>query len=186
MIYPGFGIARNVSGGPVVTELIADRQAADVAQIDIAWTGDYDAVFMEVANVRPVTDGANFRMLTSSDGGSTFDSGVSDYRFRHNGFFASQTTTGGQAPYIDISAGVVGSDSFENCRFSLVLPLPFDAAEFTQVIGKGGTQGTGNNPASTQLYGQREAAARVDAVRFFFASGNISEGRFTASGLRRG
>lgn len=186
MLYPGYNVARNVSGPAVLFEPIADRQAAGDAQIDIAWTGDYAAVFIDIFNARPATDTVTLFMRTSSDGGATFDSATSNYQFRLNGFFGSQTTNFGLATAIHMSAGNVGNAANENCHCSMILLHPFDTAEFTQVIGHGGMANNAGAPATTQLYGRREAAARVDAVRFFFAAGNIAEGRFTATGLWRG
>ena len=185
MIYPGHSVSRLISGPPVLFEPIADRQASGDAQIDIAWTGDYAAVFIDIFNARPATDLQEFRCRTSSDGGTTFDAGASDYDFRLMGWFASQTNSAGPAAFARISPDV-GNAADEACHFSMILPHPFDTTEQTQFIGFGGMVNNAGAPATLQLYGRRAAAGRVDAVRFFFAVGNIAEGRFTATGLRRG
>lgn len=187
MTHPAYAVARNISGPPLLVEPIADRQASGSAEIVIAWTGDYDAVMVDLWNVRPVTDSVQLRAELSGDGGATFDTGVSDYQFRHVAWLAAQTNIVGPGAYLPMcTVGGVGNAAEENAQWSLILPRPFDTGIKTQIIGSGGQQGSTGNPASLALFGYRDAAGRVDAIRFFLESGNIAEGRFTATGLRKG
>ena len=75
------------SGGMV---LLGSYTASNVTSVDIGSGLDLDAVINSTYNkylltffdVIPQTDGAEFYLRTSSDGGSSFDNGGSDYQYQ--------------------------------------------------------------------------------------------------------
>lgn len=141
------------------------------------------------SDLQPATDSTMLTMRTSTDNGSTYDSGASDYAW--NMMYLNQ----------------VGSENSE-----------FDQADsFIQLVGDGGTNdmGTGTNekgsgtiwiynPSATKytfinsetfffnqdlentatyVAGVRLSAADVDAVQLLMNTGNIASGEFTLYGV---
>ena len=173
-------------GPPVIWEPIADRDVSSLATVDINWAGDYDAVVIHFANAKPVTDGVQPRMRLSGDGGSTFDSGASDYFNRSHFWHTTQTTEGNAQAFIPLSRLSVpqGNQPNEWSRGRIIIARPADPATKTQLIGFGGYDGTVPDIHNWQCFAQRDTAKRIDGWRFYYASGNVSEGRFIAYGLR--
>ena len=173
-------------GGPrVVWEPVADREVSDVAEVVIVWTGDYEAVMVDITNAKPVTDNVQPRIQLSGDGGSTFDGGASDYYNRAHFWHTSQTTFGNAQAHIQLTRDSTQQGSQANewlfCR--LILARPTDPDSKTQGIGWGGYGGSVPDYHTSMYFMQRDAAKRIDAFRFYYDTGNVSEGRIIATGL---
>ncbi len=144
-------------------------------------------LFMD--NVAPTLDNNALRLRTSTDGGSTFDSGATDYASAP--FSLNPTglnTTEGSSPdqdHIALSAAVSSAESLGNAANetysgSLIIYSPSspsftrvtyeyihaDDTGFTQYVsGRGG--------------GWRASAADVDTIQLSMADGTIATGEFT-------
>lgn len=183
-MYRSHGMAAQVSGPPVLFEPIADRDAAGETNLDVFWTGDYEAVFLELSDVVPVVGAAGFLLRTSGDG-STFDAGASDYQYRFSGWSSGTNSSLGPGSFVPIgSANGVGNTAINGVRWSLIIPSPSVAATRKQIIGHGSRDITGLTLTS-QIYASRDAAGIVNGVRFYWGSGSFTSGRLVASGLRR-
>ena len=125
-------------------------------------------------------------MQTSTNGGSTFDSGASNYAFSIDGsnHFGSQTASGsGGDTQILLSIINLGAGTGEKYNGRLTLFRPSDAGqahiEFSYTVkDKDGTQGHGQGGAV------RLASANVDAFRLYMSGGNIN-GVFHFYGVRK-
>ena len=118
----------------------------------------------------------NLRMRTSSDGGSSYDTGASDYQWVHGRVRGGSTDQGWDETDENIEVAGDGNvydwDTDNNSFFSAVMNVfsPEDTREtsFTWVagwIGGGGDLNCGYYSAT------RKSTADVDAIKFYPASG---------------
>lgn len=152
------------------TTLAADAQI-DLTGFDSSTYGDYE---IWLRNVIPATDAVALRMRTSTDGGSTYDSGASDY---YDGGTANTIEwTGASA-----STGV-GSDTNEDGVSGVIRifgPHLSKRTMFQADLVYFRADGTFVR-VTDQAY--RAAAADVDAVRLYFSSGNFESGEISFYG----
>lgn len=151
-------------------------------------TSSYDDYQFEFINVIPVTDAVSLYMRVSTDGGSTWVSTNSyahaTLRWNSGGMVA----TGGaaqtelritQGASLSNSAlwGVVGSTS---------LFAPLSTSVYTRISGSvtGLVSGAGTRDTFTST-GSYESTTAVNAVQFYFSSGNISSGIIRSYGISK-
>jgi len=126
--------------------------------------------------------GAQMHILTSSDGGTSYDTGSTDYEFAIVGMLSSTTTQSFQvADYYSYflcglhaygNQTVPGTDSLE-----LTLYDPANTSNYTMIdFSVIGVRPTGDDSTVVRGGGMRKEAAKVDAVRVKFAgaSGTFS------------
>ena len=161
-------------------------------------SSSFDAYLFVLINVVPEGDGVYLDMLTSSDGGSTYDTGGSDY----NWVFNSSTVN-------NSDSGVDGDIDADDAKIMLTGNSGGGANQIGSASGEHGVSGQIwlYNPASTQnthgtydLFYQantpesvaqiakggfaRMSAADVDAIRLSFSDGNtIESGTINAYGV---
>lgn len=172
-------IANDIAAIPFDLEFIETQTASTSTSLDFTSfdASAYASYVFVVSNIIPATDNVTFQMRTSADGGSTFDSGASDYFGSRNG------SAGSAADAISIVSGVgtaAGEDGV-SCVVDLLGP---DLAKKTMctftysAIDRLGDFYAGSGG------GVRDSSAAVDAVRFMFASGNIESGEIAMYGRR--
>ena len=176
-----------VPAGSGLVLITTQTVTSPVASVDFTGIdGTYDEYELRIFNAIPVTDNVTFQMRTSTDGGSTFDSGATDYQY---GFILHATnittvqavgTTGTDSVGLVAS---VGSDTGEwgiNLSMQLLRPSiaqPFNFMWKSSYIS--------NLTLLNHNYGtgRRLSAADVDAIRFYFSSGNVETGIFKLYGV---
>lgn len=170
--------------GPV---LLSTATASNSASISFTGLSSiYDKYELQFINVKPQTDTANLVLRTSTNGGSSYDSGASDYAYAVSDFSTAGSSVG---PYSAGATGIplansVGNDTNENgVSGNLSIFTPSDAiytsVYFSTVFrASNGVLYVGNGS------GQRMAAADVDAIQLLFSSGNITSGKFKLYGWR--
>ena len=136
---------------------------SNASALDITGISKYTIIYL--TNVRTSSD-VQFR--TSTEGGSSFDAGASDYNTRRQAY---DTTTNDQ-PQISTVGEAYSDTSEDDCAIIVTLPRP---AGTSQTLLK--WEMIHNN--NTSLYyrfgfGLRKSAADVDAVRIMGNSGNIT------------
>ena len=161
-------------------------------QTAVAITGfdssKYDAykIYWEMT---PSTDGADLRYRTSTNGGSSYDSGSSDYRWRH-------IINDGSAPPKDYTVDgpegrstrgasnggyLLSAGTGEHAVGEVTIIAP-DNTGYTQIIADNlGFHTTGIIQYS-KLYFARLSAADVDAIQLSPSAGNIT-GRYVFVGI---
>tara|TARA_R110000796_G_scaffold104486_1_gene214353 strand:+ start:450 stop:1991 length:1542 start_codon:yes stop_codon:yes gene_type:complete len=161
--------------------------STSVATVDL--TGfdatKYTSYEIEFMNVVPVTDNVQLHLRTSGNGGSSFDSGASDYQWAYGGRRSNTTEMygGGLAPY-GLIAPEVGSAAGEDGVSGTIRISGPDLAKRTLLNYKMA------NFNSSQYLDQfsgaimRDAAASVNAVQLFFSAGNIESGTIVFRGIR--
>lgn len=132
------------------------------------------------ANVAPSNNATNFFIRTSANNGSSYDSGASDYDYNN-----LISTTGGSV----IEAGAaaqsavalttaIGNAAGRDISGTLRIYNPGSAGRTSMTWSMWGVNSSGAF-AVHNGGGRRNSAAAVDAVRFFFGSGNLASGRIT-------
>ena len=171
---------------------IATTTASNSATVAI--TGFVNATYKDYIirfrSVVPATDGGViFNMRTSTDGGSSYDSGGSDYSYHNHRAHHSGTSTAGSASSgndeIDITTGSLGSDTAESLSGWVENLNAPDGTNYSHIQGML-VLADHNATSSTQFWfsGSRNAAADIDAVQFYFASGNVESGDFVLYGIK--
>lgn len=166
--------------------LVKLSQSTASASSSIEFTGlsttyrDFLVIFSDVA---PGTDSSWLVLRTSTDNGSTYDSGASDYyyAFRQVSTATDSTVSSAAATYIGIQP-VMGSATNESGSGWVKIHNP-RGTQFTHVTFLSG----GTDDAGLERYcmggGNRQSAADVDAIQFLMSAGNIASGTFTLYGV---
>lgn len=150
---------------------LSTASASNNATIDIAIPSGYEEYEIALYNVVPATDGADLRFRTSTDGGSTFDSGANDY--------------GTGLSYVALTNGTgVGSDVNENGISGHVFIYRPGTAQYCHVYAQFVFIGTDGQPNDRAPSGARLAVADVDYVRIYYSTGNVESGEFRLFGRR--
>ena len=160
-------------------------------------SSSFDAYIFVLINVVPATDAVHIHMLTSSDGGSSYDTGASDYNWllARNKDIVSDSGDGGDADQDDAhialigdnsgGANVVGSDANEagvSGQIWLYNPASTSITHGTYDLCY--QANTPENLLNVAKGGfARMSAADVDAIRILFSSGNIESGTINAYGV---
>ena len=181
--------AAAAAGGSM--NFISSATASNSATIDIDLTGGYDIYELHILTARPATDGVRSYFKTSTNSGSSFDGGGSDYSWT---YVYAYDTGSPQANSTDSPTGGPGTaahiELYENTGnattefFSATIRIikPGTAAH-TTLDFRGNTINQYGNRVPINGMGVRLSAADVDAVRFLFSSGNITSGQFVLYGL---
>lgn len=156
---------------------ISSATASASATLD--FTSGIDSTYAAYAfifsNILPATNLVSFRMRTSTNGGSTYDSGSSDYGWRT---FSEEDSTDS---FIKISA----VNSVSNAAGSAISGSLFLYQPSTTYVTCSYDVGylSGSFYEKSEGTGRRRTAADVDAVRFYFGSGNIASGTIYMYGM---
>lgn len=186
-----FGLLNPVLlGHPELVVPLGVKEASNDASLAFAWTQDFDEVVFRFKNVVPANNDDEFIGLTSSNGGSSFDSGAADYLTIVVAVQTGLATDyAASAPHLRLAGegGVNQGISNTTARgFSgeLRIVRPFDTSKYTRMYSTGGLADAGVTAFLSWCYGARKAAARVDGVEFsFLSTGNIAEGSIEGWGI---
>lgn len=161
------------------TAVAADTAAIDFTDID----GTYDVYELHVINFLPGNDGAMLRLVTSSDNGTTFDTGASDYvQGRISAVAAGVTYSTFSSGNIEISRGVGNAAGEPGHSGRLTIYAP-SAAKQTHITFIGHGEDVVGNQNDFIGGGQRVSENAVDAIRFFASTGLMAQGTFKLYGV---
>lgn len=173
------------SGG---TEFISSTDISNAATFDFTGfdSSKYDIYKLFFSNLTPATDGANFKMFSSSDGGSSYDTTYGDYShatFSMQSGFGGFTGTMASGNRMDLTNSIGTATGEEDGASVEITIFGAHLAQHTQFQIR--SYCSGNNAKKAQYISgtTRESAAVVDAVRFELSAGNIASGTFTAYGM---
>jgi len=174
-----------ITGGSMVfiasSGAISDDATADFIQFD---SSAYDSYVFHFIDVLPATDDVEMRALTSSDTSShSYDTGAADYTVA----LAAATTDAYGQLYKAYGIGSAANEGF-NGKVSVLNP---HTSNHTKISVDGGTaflaSGAGFNAGAYNHNGfVRKEAAQVNAIRFYFESGNIASGEIVMYGIANG
>jgi hypothetical protein len=183
----GWATYWNIIYEPIAIVPISTTDASAAATVDITWPAGYKQVEIDLNNVIPATDATTFHMRTSTDGGSIFNSGGSDYAVQFRQMFdtgAISQASSASALFFNRSSETCGNAANENGFSGKVTIHKPDGAEYTRIsffltyTNDVGQHGSVVGMARVNL------ASDVNAVRFYFSAGNIASGNFVATGLQ--
>jgi hypothetical protein len=176
------GAAANPAWASPGQQLLATGSASGAATADIVLTSftAFRNLVIFLNNIVPATDDTQFYMRTSTNGGSSYDSGATDYVWTNYSFSSSEggpTSASNGAAQIGIgtddAVAKLSSDAGASASYRIYLPNRTTSNKCL-VQWSGGNVGTSNNAFVTIGTGFRNSAADVDAVRFLMSSGNIT------------
>ena len=122
-------------------------------------------------------------MRTSTNGGSTFDSGSSDYRWASAGAIYSATvatailavgSVSGADSFISITSEDVGNTGNEGASGTIDILFPHLALPCRIKSAVSAGDSFSGNPFVEMCGGYRDTSADVDAVRLYWDSGNFA------------
>lgn len=175
----------------VAPELIDETTiTSDTAQYVATWdnTLDYKLIKVLVSRLRPATADDILILRTSSNGGSTYDSGASDYAWGR-----TRINIGGSGDSEDDAADseiqLTGTNNIESTdgntgTFEIDIVDPGNASSDTTAFFRGMYLSSGGNRAVIHGSGMRLAEADVDGLRLAFAAQSIAEAQVRVLGYR--
>lgn len=181
-------VDNNATGGNLVK--IGTATASSSASIEFTdLSSTYFLYILRYNDLLPATDATTLYFRTSTDNGSTFDSGASDYAW--NALLISET--GAPTGYDDIADGLIeimgpaassdemGSGANETGSGVIYIYNP-SAVKYTFINFLGNYINEASQGIKFNGGGYRQSAADVDAVQLLMDSGNIASGTFVLYG----
>lgn len=199
-IVPGVAGRVLTSNGPSALATFQDSDTGAMELIStvtasndgtVTFTGlssTYFKYIVEIADLLPAGNNVEFRMRTSTNNGSSYDGSTNDYFWVRNehlsdtGTTSSQNESGADSAYI-LLASVVGDDAGEEAAGTINILNP-SAANHCNIKWDFSSIDSGDSLLEARGSARRMAAANVDAIQFYFDTGNISTGTFKLYGLR--
>lgn len=188
----------NITGGSIsgvagiggAWELIGTATASNSAAVE--FTGLSSSYFMYMVVIDqlvPANDDVGLWMRTSTNGGSSYDSGSTDYAWSM--FMLAADGSPSPNPQGDDSDSEIsvcgfipgiGNAANESCMVIVNIFNP-SGAGFTKIVGQGTFEEDGGDQVMVNSAGIRLSAADVDAIQFLMSAGNIASGTFKLYGL---
>jgi hypothetical protein len=174
------------AGGGSMTFISAVTADDDATMSFTGIDSTYDRYVFTLEALRPATDATRLYLLTSTNGGTGYDTGGSDYVS-----FVSYMTGGTAAVDVNDNDAFLrvgpptGNASSESVNGTMELHSPSNTAMFTQVSGRGSFSHTNGTVKAWYQAGARKSAADVDAVQFKMAAGNITSGTIRMYGISK-
>lgn len=159
-------------------KLLNSGSVSGSATLDIVLTSytAYRALLIKLINIIPATDNVDLRMRTSTNGGSSYDSGGSDYRWGY--LYVDYNSSGNENSSGPTSTITIWKNQGNSTGEHGNVDIQIDGQTNTGTYGKFTTRGmfetTSTLPVHISGFAVREASADIDAVRFYYASGNIA------------
>ena len=150
----------------------------------------YDRYEIYADNVIPSEDASQLQSRFSSDSGSTFDSGSSDYA--HSIFTVDErgeTLSSGSSSdnAIDNIIASIGNDESENdtSTANILISEPTNANRSTVLRSSSSRYGNSFSGPFGSSYsgGIRLTQSAIDSIQFFMSSGDIASGTFSVYGI---
>lgn len=161
--------------------LISSAVASSDTFIDFVLPGGFDSYKLIFLNVTNSAETA-FLLRTSNDGGSTFDSGGSDYQHSsiNNSSYSTTPTGAGNQAASSISLATINQTTM-NGEVSILSPDSSDRTFINwHLTSYRPTQSGMNNVSGS---GNRNAIESVDAIRLLPSGGNIATGTIKLYGV---
>jgi hypothetical protein len=158
------------------------------ATLDLALPSGYSQLRFALTNVVPATSGTGLVMRVSTDGGSTYISSASAYKYAYAGYSedgATADTRSAGAASIALMAGT-SADGVRPANIEILLPDYANASSLHPML----IRGTSYITASTSWWTNNgmgvyaAATGAITHVRFLMSTGNISTMTYRVFGER--
>lgn len=177
-------------------DLLASGTVSAQATLDIPLTTytAYRAIKFVLTSFVPATDDSELWMRFSTDGGSSYNAGATDYSYAILGLFNNATSSSrgsAGAPQM-VLMGATGANlavsnvATEGGTDIEVTLFDQSATRFGRITYTGGFHSAQSTNATNGIMvgaAGRLASQDTDAVRFMFESGNITSGNYAVYGL---
>lgn len=186
LTYNGSAWVNSVAG---VRVLLATRTASASATLDFTEFSNsvYRRYEFELEDVKPATDATGLLVRFSTNGGSSYDAGASDYAWAsHGNGGASPTGTSNNATtsiLLTFTNNVGNAAAEFGVTGLLDLFHAADATKNTRAHFAGSYENTAGDIVIWSSAGRRKAAQDTDALRFLYSSGNIASGTIRMFGI---
>lgn len=165
-------------------ETIATRTPSNATSEDFTDLSDYIALEIDFF-LQPLTDGTSIQLQTSSDNGSNYDAGASDYVTRAmsaTGVSPAGNGVSTSAAYLSgLTNGIGNLASEGSAGFAKI--YQFNQASVTRVITQTHYRTAAGLLATETVAADRAASTAMNAIRIKAGTGNIT-GWITIRGLR--
>jgi hypothetical protein len=186
------GTTLNAAGGSSgALTLLEQHTASSSATLDFTtfYSSTYDSYLFQFLNIVPATDGADFYMKVSTDGGSTWSASTYKYSYTYEsigGGTTGQINSGGAIAQWILAGAISSTAASAGICGELHLYNPGGSSankviDFNVVIAHSGGVGTFQYDGA----GTWETTTAVNAVQFLFSSGNLASGTVRAYGLSK-
>lgn len=190
------GGGTSYNGEVLLAELTASASATlDFASRNVAgqsgaiFQSDYDEYKIEILGLVPATTAVDLQWRLSTDGGATYDS-TAKYVSTILAWINSVSATAGEDPgtattqFAMRKSGIVSNDAAYGVDAELRLAIP-GGSKFPRFIGAFGFITNATVAQSVDFRGAYISATAINAIRFFFSSGNITSGVVRIYGLTK-
>jgi hypothetical protein len=179
---PTFQAAAGGGGG-----LVFISSATAATSSSLTFTGidsTYNSYFFVFDAIEPTGNGASYWMRTSTDGGTTYDSGATDYSYITS--FVQETqpiarASSASASYM-LLANVVSNVAGREMSGHAMLINP-SSTDFTVTSYATRAANTSGYDTIYNGFGTRKSAADVDAVEFFYNGTTMASGTISMYGM---
>ena len=182
-------ITQQIGLVPIVTKTASTSSELEFTEFDADL---YDGYIFEGASVIPDTAITALQVRTSTNGGTSYDSGASDYAYglqimdmvaATSPEYSNQAAVNSIAITDGTGRGDDPQTGFDGVGFSLKLRAPHLARD--TMMSWTCEYDTGTEYRTGVGAGVRLASEDVDAIEFSYSSGNIASGSITMYGLRK-
>ncbi len=172
--------------------LLEHHAASSSSSVDFTSciSSTYDVYHFEFVSILPATDAVVFKMLMSTNAGSTYDtSGIYGWSYNLNLFTGSTGNLGegnNNDTFIQLGGGQLDSDTAYGISGHLDLYNPLSASVYKQGAGQFVFKDNRDSISSIRNEGFiYKSATAVNAVRFIMSSGNVASGTIYCFGLAK-
>ena len=169
-----------IGGASGSLEFIEEKTASSSTSIPFTDLASGSAYYMiQITGMQMSVNGANLQIRTSTDNGSSYDSGASDYQYEYRTITASPTTTADSAAdFMEVGGNFGDSSVFANNSLNVYFFDPSQSLRSHDLFWEGTAIQSDGVSASLIGGGKRSSITAVNAMEFFPDSGTISTGSF--------
>tara|TARA_R110000822_G_scaffold48803_1_gene128194 strand:- start:196 stop:1119 length:924 start_codon:yes stop_codon:yes gene_type:complete len=173
------------AGGGAGLVFVSTATASDDATLSFTGiSSTYAQYVFIISALRPATSGAELRLRVSTNGGSSYDTGSTDYcsgvRYLIGGTLSMGVNDNDTFLRVGPPTGNASNDSVNG---RMELHSASDSAKFTQISSLGSFSRTNGDPKAYYSGGGRKSVAAHNAVQFSMSSGNITSGSIRMYGI---
>jgi hypothetical protein len=167
--------------------LLTSGTVTNQATLDIVLTAyaAYRGLTFYLTSWKPATDNINLLVRVSTNGGSSYDAGATDYKYASLLHDSTPTSAaGGSNGTTAITVGdAIGNGAAEGLDVILDLFAQTDTTIQPRILSRATIYQQNDNARGNHTSGRRVVAQDTDAIRFLFSSGNIASGKYAVYGL---
>jgi hypothetical protein len=184
------------ANAPAGTLILLSTQTASASATISFTTGldsTYDEYIFKFINIHPATDGTEFQVNFSTDGGSNYNVTKTTTYFEAYHAEGDASTGLSYNAAIDLAQGTgvqrifdnVGNDNDQNSVGTLTLFNPSSTTYVKHFIFRGNTAENSDFSIENNVAGYCNTTSAVNAVQFSMSSGNIDDGVIKLYGVKK-